>query len=250
MIFSRKRAGDKRDAKKASSLDKAEVTEAVSAGEEGEPTTRAPGPFDVADARPQGKYLDLGAVRIPMVDGVEVRVQADPEGRVQQVALMMGDNGLQIAVLAAPRSEAMWDEVREGIRAQLRSDGFASQEVDGSYGTELRTRVRTPNGPTDLRFVGVNGPRWLVRAVFQGPVATDITKAPLLMDCLQGLIVDRGQDAMPAGDTLPLKLPKDIADKTVGRKAAVAAKEKAEAKAKGEAEAAAARRRRPATRRR
>ncbi|MBT8224828.1 MAG: DUF3710 domain-containing protein [Dactylosporangium sp.] len=159
------------------------------------------------------KALDLGALRIPMYDGVEARVQADPEGRVQQIALVMGDNALQLAVLAAPRTESVWDEIRGEIRGQLRAEGFASNEIEGPHGTELCTRVRTPDGPLDLRFVGVSGPRWLVRAIFQGPVAVDATAAPLLQTCLAGLVVDRGREAMPVGESLPLRLPREVAER-------------------------------------
>ncbi|MBN1171735.1 MAG: DUF3710 domain-containing protein [Micromonosporaceae bacterium] len=202
-----------------------EAAEAVTASEEHPeagattvPPQRAPGvgPFDIEDAPSTEQFLDLGALRIPMVEGVEVRVQADPEGRVQQIALIAGDNGLQLAVLAAPRTEPIWDEIRAEIRAQLRSDGFASQETAGEYGPELRTRVRTPDGPTDLRFVGISGPRWLVRAIYQGPVALDLDRAPVLTTCLRGLVVDRGGEAMPSGDILPLRLPKEIAEQAAG----------------------------------
>ncbi|HWH00594.1 MAG TPA: DUF3710 domain-containing protein, partial [Pilimelia sp.] len=131
------------------------------------------GPFDSAEAPPDVPRLDLGSLLIPAVEGVEVRVQADPEGAIQQVVLVHGDNALQLGVFAAPRSEGIWDEVRTEIRDSLFADGMAAQEVTGDYGVELRARVRTPEGLTDLRFVGVDGPRWMVRAVYQGTAAVD-----------------------------------------------------------------------------
>jgi hypothetical protein len=172
------------------------------------PTT---GPYDLADA-PNGERLDLGSLQIPAADGVEVRVQADPEGQVQQVVLVHGDSALQLGVFAAPRSEGIWDEVRDDIRKQLFDDGVAVEEVDGEYGTELRSRVRTGEGITDIRFVGVDGPRWMVRAVYQGPAAADPAVAGPLGDCLRGLVVDRGAEAMPVREPLPLRLPREVAD--------------------------------------
>jgi len=170
------------------------------------------GPYDAADA-PEGiALLDLGSLRIPAVDGVEVRVQADENGNIQQVVLANGDSALQLGVFAAPRSDGIWDEVRGEIRKQLFDDGVAAEEVDGDYGTELRARVRTPDGLTDIRFVGVDGPRWFVRAVYQGPAAVDPAVAPALAVCLRDLVVDRGQEAMPVREPLPLRLPKEIAD--------------------------------------
>jgi hypothetical protein len=170
------------------------------------------GPYDVAEAPAGIAHLDLGALRVPAVEGVEVRVQADNDGNIQQVVLVSGESGLQLGVFAAPRSEGIWDEVRAEIRKQLFNDGVAAEEVDGVYGTELRARVRAPEGLTDIRFVGVDGPRWLVRAVYQGPAAVDPSVAPALVECLENLVVVRGNEAMPVRDPLPLQLPKDLAE--------------------------------------
>jgi len=170
------------------------------------------GPFDIVDAPEGVERLDLGSLQIPAVPGVEVRVQADPEGQVQQVVLVAGDSALQLGVFAAPRTEGIWDEVREDIRKQLFNDGVAAEEVDGAYGVELRSRVRTPEGLTDIRFVGIDGPRWMVRGVYQGPAAVDPTQSKELAECLRGLVVDRGTEAMPVREPLALRLPREITD--------------------------------------
>jgi hypothetical protein len=173
---------------------------------------RAGGPYDITEAPDGIAQLDLGALKVPAVDGVEVRVQADNDGKIQQIVLVFQESALQLGVFAAPRSEGIWDEVRAEIRKQLFNDGVAAEEVEGDYGLELRARVRTPEGLTDIRFVGIDGPRWLVRAVFQGPAAADPTVAPPLLECLHNLVVDRGQDAMPVREPLPLHLPKEVTD--------------------------------------
>lgn len=178
---------------------------------EPDPEVPGVGPYDVADAPDGVQRLDLGSLKIPAVDGVEVRVQANPEGVVQQVVLVHGENALQLGVFAAPRSEGIWDEVRAEIRQSLFDDGVAAEEVDGEYGPELRARVRTPDGLTDLRFVGIDGPRWMVRGVYQGGAAADPASAGPLLDCLHGLVVDRGQEAKPVREPLPLRLPKELA---------------------------------------
>ncbi|MBO4206654.1 DUF3710 domain-containing protein [Micromonospora echinofusca] len=170
------------------------------------------GPYDAAEAPSGVQLLDLGSLRIPAVPDVEVRVQADPEGVIQQVVLVHGESALQLGVFAAPRTEGIWDEVREEIRQSLFNDGAAAQEADGEYGVELRARVRTPDGLTDLRFVGVDGPRWMVRGVYQGAAATDPAAAGPLAECLHGLVVDRGQEAKPVREPLPLRLPREVAE--------------------------------------
>ena len=204
MIFSRKRDGagrHTRDERTTEALD--------SSPEESAP---ARGPYDISEAPEGVQRLDLGSLHIPAVRDVEVRVQADPEGVIQQVVLVHGPNALQLGVFAAPRSEGIWDEVREEIRQSLFNDGAAAQEAQGEYGTELHARVRTQDGLTALRFVGIDGPRWMVRGVYQGEAATDPVAAGPLAECLDGLVVDRGQEAKPVREPLPLRLPRDVAD--------------------------------------
>ncbi|WNM40413.1 DUF3710 domain-containing protein [Micromonospora halotolerans] len=211
MIFSRKRAEGARHAR----------DERDSGVLDAEETPQAParGPYDLAEA-PDAPRLDLGSLQIPAVPEVEVRVQADPQGVIQQVVLVHGENALQLGVFAAPRSEGIWDEVREEIRQSLFNDGAAAQEVQGEYGTELRARVRTPDGITDLRFVGIDGPRWMVRGVFQGAAATNPDAAGPLAACLDGLVVDRGQEAKPVREPLPLRLPREVAEQQAGQEGA------------------------------
>ena len=152
------------------------------------------GPYDQSEAPDGVARLDLGALLVPAIDGVDLRVHADAEGIIQQVVLVHGDSALQLGVIAAPRGEGIWDEVRGEIRKSLFDDGVAAEEEPGVYGTELRARVRTPDGLTDLRFVGVDGPRWMVRGVYQGPAAIDPAQAVRLMACLSGLAVRRGEE--------------------------------------------------------
>lgn len=171
------------------------------------------GPYDISEAPDDVERLDLGSLHIPIVDGVSVRVQANEEGVIQQVALMHDDNALMLSVLAAPRNENIWDEARADIRKELTAGGGSAEDIrGGEYGTELQARVTTPEGAVQLRFVGVAGPRWLLRAIFQGPVAADPKASPLLLESFHGLVVDRGRDAMPVLEALPLRLPREIAE--------------------------------------
>jgi Protein of unknown function (DUF3710) len=171
----------------------------------------ARGPYDIANAPAGVDRIDLGSLKIPAVEGVEVRVQASQDGAVQQVVLVHGGSALQLVVLAAPRTDKIWNEVRAEIRASL-AEAQSVQEVRGPYGLELRARVRGPEGPVDLRFIGVDRPRWMVQALFQGPAATDAEAAAPLFACLDGLVVERGREAMPVREPLPLRLPRDIAE--------------------------------------
>lgn len=179
----------------------------------GGPSDSPGGPYDASEAPAGVRRLDLGSLQIPMVSGVEVRVQPGKDGAVQRVFLLNAKSTLELGVFAAPRSEPIWDEVRTDIRKSLFDEGVAAEEAGGPYGTELRARVRTNDGLMDLRFVGVDGPRWMVRAVYRGPAAVDPAKAGPLAECLGGLVVDRGDQARPVKEPLPLRLPEELAAK-------------------------------------
>ncbi|MFX0593790.1 DUF3710 domain-containing protein [Melissospora conviva] len=199
MIFSRGRQSGRHAAKAAE-----QATETV------EVEVPPVGPYDISDAPAGVERLDLGSLQIPAVPGIEVRVQANPDGAIQQVVLVSGDSALQLGVFAAPRTEGIWDEVRAEIRESLRADGAVVDETQGEYGGELVAQAKSADGGvTRLRFVGVDGPRWMIRAVYQGPAAVEPDQGEALTECLHGLVVDRGSEARPVREPLSLRLPKD-----------------------------------------
>jgi hypothetical protein len=55
----------------------------------------------------------------------------------------------------------------------------------------------------------------MVRGLFQGPAATDPDAAGILMECLYGLVVDRGLEAKPVREPLPLRLPRGAAEQAL-----------------------------------
>jgi hypothetical protein len=208
-MFSRKRGGAKHvraaDAPPSEAL-------AQSMAADGEPPVPEFGPWDLGQAPEGVQRLDLGSLQIPAIEGVEVRVQANPEGGVEQVVLVDGDSALQLGVFAAPRTEGIWNEVRDEIAEAMVSDGVQAREVTGRYGIELLARVTTPEGPADVRFVGVDGPRWMVRALFQGAAAADPSREGVLGVALEGLVVVRDNEPRPAREPLPLRLPPEMAE--------------------------------------
>jgi hypothetical protein len=208
-MFSRKRGGPKH-VRDADAPPSEALQQSLSADDEPEPPER--GPWDQSYAPGDVERLDLGSLLIPAVDGVEVRVQANPDGGVEQIVLVDGDSALQLGVFAAPRSEGIWNEVRAEIAEAMAADGVKPREVRGPYGTELSARVSTPEGPADVRFVGVDGPRWMVRALYQGVAAADPARAGALGEVFSGLVVVRDQEARPVREALPLHLPQEMTE--------------------------------------
>ncbi|MBG0559994.1 DUF3710 domain-containing protein [Actinoplanes aureus] len=212
-MFSRKRGGAKHVRAADAPPSKALADSLASGGEAPAPEF---GPWDVSHAPDGVQRLDLGSLQIPAVEGVEVRVQANPEGGVEQIVLVDGESALQLGVFAAPKTEGIWDEVRAEIAEAMAADGVTPQEIDGKYGIELAARVNTPDGPADVRFVGVDGPRWMVRALYQGAAASDRAREGVLGEVLAGLVVVRDNEPRPVREPLPMRLPKEMAEQGPG----------------------------------
>ena len=182
------------------------------------------GPFDEQDMPDDGmERLDLGALLVPVIRGVEVRVDVGPDGQVIAATLSYGGSEAQIGVFAAPRTAGIWDEVRAEIRASITQQGGTAQEASGRFGTELTGRIPVQGGYQSVRFVGVDGPRWFLRGLFSGPAAADPAKAAVLEDTVRNIVVVRGSSPMPVRDPLPLALPADIREQTEPESAAPAA---------------------------
>jgi Protein of unknown function (DUF3710) len=208
---------------------------AQSMADEAEPAAPDRGPYDVRHAPAGVQRLDFGSLQIPAVEGVEVRVQANPDGAVEVIVLVDGESALQLGAFAAPRSEGIWDEVRDEIAAAMAADGIQPAQVVGPYGVELTARVQTPDGPADVRFVGIDGARWMVRALYQGPAAADPAYSGVLAQCLEGLVVARDEEARPPREPLPLRLPKEMAEQAELQAQQQAAAEAEQARPRGPA---------------
>jgi hypothetical protein len=193
--------------------DEAEV-EAVEAAEEeeaGAATGGATGPYDEEEAPDDGiPRIDLGALRVPVYEGMEIQLDTAPDGSVRAVLVSERDAVLHLIVVAAPRSEGIWDEVRVEIAESVRADGGKAEEVEGGpFGTELTARVPSEGRLRPARFIGVDGPRWFLRGLFQGPAASDPRRAARLEELFGNLVVVRGPQPMPVRDSLPMQVPSD-----------------------------------------
>ena len=177
---------------------------------------RPQGPWDDTDApEDEVNRIDLGGLRVPVPPDTEVRVDVSPEGEVVAATLVRGETAMQVNAFAAPRRSGIWGEVRDEIAGALRESGGQAEDAEGPYGTELHAQVpaEAPGGGVGLapaRFLGVDGPRWFLRALITGPGATDPAAAEPLLGALKDCVVVRGNEAMAVRDPLPLRLPKEV----------------------------------------
>jgi hypothetical protein len=124
------------------------------------------------------------------------------------------EGAMELRAFAAPRNGELWDEVRPQIAADVSGHGGTATEREGRWGTELvcQMQVVLADGNQALqpsRIIGVNGPRWLLRATFLGQPAVEPELTAEWQDALASVVVHRGSHAMPVGDALPLTLPDD-----------------------------------------
>jgi hypothetical protein len=172
------------------------------------------GPYDERDA-PDDEVarVDLGALRVPVGDGYDIRLDVNEAQQVISTTLAVADGTMQLGVFAAPRNEGIWDEVRAEIAESLNAQRKSStKEGEGPFGTELHGTLPADDGKgtVPVRFIGVDGPRWFLRALVAGPAAADQARAAVLEEALRGVVVVRGSDPLPVREAVPLQLPSDI----------------------------------------
>lgn len=187
---------------------------------EGEPGVDRPwqrsedGPYDVTEWVEVDGRLDLGAIRVPVLKGMQMRLDLEQgTGRVIGLTLGFGASQAQVQVFAAPRSTGIWDELRPEIARGLVEAGGAAEVADGMLGKELRARMpgRAPDGRVAFqpaRFLGVDGPRWFLRVVVNGPAAADDNQLRGILAVVRRIVVRRGDEPRPPREVLTLTPPK------------------------------------------
>jgi len=176
------------------------------------------GPLDESEANPVRPYVDLGGVKILPREGLQLRLEVE-EGsqRVVAVGLDYAGSTLQVQPFAAPRTSGLWNEIRDQIAEQIAKQGGTTRLSDGPFGPELLAEIpaTTPGQPDSTRlarFIGVDGPRWFLRALFSGAAARETAAAETLEQVLRAVIVVRGTDPMAPGDQLALNVPGEVPD--------------------------------------
>jgi len=161
---------------------------------------------DVAEQR-----LDLGSVIVPVPPGGQLQVEMTPDGTPQAVHLATEHGRLTVAAYAAPKSPGQWRTVAADLADSLRADGAQVSVQTGPWGRELHAVTEG----ADLRFIGVDGYRWMVRMVAAGPSGAVDEGQPLVAAARATLgetVVRRGDDPLPVRDPLPVVLPQELAD--------------------------------------
>ena len=212
-MFGRRRSANDRDVAKGANVDMS--AQAAVEDLEAAPAEPVSGPWDAVDDFPAMERVDLGSLQVPVLAGIDIQlVFAEQHGA--WVTARYAGNEMQLQAFAAPKSGVLWDEVRAEIATEITSTGGQCQEREGPFGAELVATVPAQPGQPQaglrpVRFVGVNGRRWFLRALFTGQAAVDPGAAAPLEALLREVVVVRGDLPMPPRDMLELRLPPDAA---------------------------------------
>ncbi|PQZ95823.1 hypothetical protein CQ018_00535 [Arthrobacter sp. MYb227] len=191
----------------------AEADEALATAIKGVKQNPDEGPFDGDDFEDHDEYLDMGSLLIKPVPGLQLRLEVEESTqRVIAVALELGGSRMQLQVFAASKSEDLWPGISTQIATGIADQGGETEMVPGRFGNELLARVpqTAPDGRQGyvvLRFLGVDGPRWFLRAVIGGAALTDPAESKAMEDALAQVVVVRGDTPMPPTELLPLTVP-------------------------------------------
>ena len=98
--------------------------------------------------------------------------------------------------------------MRRELITQLEAGGARVRDEDGQWGRE----VVATQPDLVLHFIGVNGPRWLLRGFAAGPVATAPAMVEQLRELVRNTVVVRGEEPMPVRAALPLTLPEPLSE--------------------------------------
>lgn len=175
------------------------------------------GPFDIEDFDdpPTAELgrLDLGSVLIPMPEAGQVQVELTEMGVPSAVWVVTPNGRFTIAGYAAPKTAGLWREVASELADSLRKDVAKVSIEDGPWGREVVGVAKAEQGqpPGVVRFIGVDGYRWMIRCVVNGSQDTITALAAEARNALADTVVRRGDTPMPVRTPLQVQLPEPMA---------------------------------------
>ncbi len=183
--------------------------------DEVEETSKTHGPWDESEAPDRDDLIDAGALKLPRAPG-KIQYTIDKRTRRAIGALVqMNNSAMQINLYAAPRSEGLWDEVRTELVESIRRQGGDCHEEQNKFGDEVVARIpaKDTKAQRHVRYVGVDGPRWFLRASIEGDAVTNEEVRDLFYGYLEDVVVCRGQDPHPPRDLILLTMSDDVTAK-------------------------------------
>lgn len=173
------------------------------------------GPYDVSEVPAMRPYVDLGGIKVAPREGLQLRLEVDERAnRVAAVSLDYEESLLQVQAFSAPKSSGLWGETRAELVKQMTTQGAEVSEEVGILGPEVLIETKQTadqgGGTRLVRFIAVDGPRWMLRGVIMGKAADDAVARARVFDLFRELVVVRGDQPMPPSELIPLRVPAGV----------------------------------------
>lgn len=180
------------------------------------PADRHGGPRDRSEVTDTAGMLDFWGAPPGPRDGMQAHLETDEAGQgILAVTVLVAGSAVQ-AARPSPHPRR-WGS---GPRFAARSPRASSPRRAGppTSSTARSTRSCSPGCPSagrtaaqfqPARFIGVDGPRWFLRAVVSGAGAADPTQVAPALAVVRDVVVS-GQAPMAPRDLLPLTLPVEL----------------------------------------
>lgn len=158
-------------------------------------------------------YLDLGALKIPLIGQPEIRMNIDQATmQIVGISIVINRSIAEVQVFARAKDEPLWPQVRADLESALTEQAIDFEISVGVFGYEVSAvmplqDIDGNNVLQSVRFIGIDGERWFLRASISGSAAVSEPDISLMNRILGGVIVDRGSHPMAPGELITCDLP-------------------------------------------
>ncbi|MFI0901614.1 DUF3710 domain-containing protein [Streptomyces sp. NPDC020983] len=187
---------------------------------------RVTGPWDIEEVTsgtpgwrsetPEGTTRhDFGGLQVPFdPDRVQWKLVAPAPGAEAEafaIHLMDGRTVIQLDLFRADPSRP-WTQLCSELVQNMIASGGTAELAAGPMGPEVRGTIGAavsgnPGSQKDVRFLGCQGPGWLLRATVWGAAAAPHSNEPWPYDVCTGTVVNAKQGSPEPGAHILLRLP-------------------------------------------
>jgi hypothetical protein len=173
-----------------------------------------PGPYDFDEVEPVGSFIDFGHLLLP-TPPADLKVSLECEetsGKGMAVTLEASDFVLQVSVFSATKSGGEWNEVMQQLEQSIAAQGGLTRRDHSGIGITLYVATPTVNEDAstsvrEMRVLGFEGNRWLLRGILTGAAVNDLVVATEAEALFRSWIVRRGDEPLPPLELLELSRP-------------------------------------------
>ncbi|RSS62183.1 DUF3710 domain-containing protein [Streptomyces sp. WAC06614] len=153
-------------------------------------------PWDVTETGWQDlDLLDLGGLRIPRRAARRLELNRLGNGSDYAEAVLLRDGTASLQLQAFRTSgKPEWEKVRGTLEADVRARGGEVEHWSGRAGVELRAVIPVVSDAhgresMTVRFIGCDGPGWLLRGGVNGEVALPESRDEWAYSCFESVVV-------------------------------------------------------------